>query len=235
MEEEGLLDRVSDRRKALDIPPSFLERFGLRFLSLFPRSNGAHAPFSLTDEELSVHVSWIMSQGLFLTSIVSILDVLPVVCLELQLKSATKLSSLMISLSTAGLTVALLPGELFFLFCISLYCAAALARFIDMNKHDMLGIFDTDRLLSRAALELDDPRVVLERVDAFKSISRWNLLLLGLLYKLKIVLSNVVLKFVFGLIFGDEFPIYLVSFFTEVFWNCVVLYKVQCRFISFLF
>jgi hypothetical protein len=219
----------------IDVPPSRLERFGLFVFSLFPKAVGAK-PFSISDEELNVHCFWVLLKGLFLCSIVSVLDVLPTVELEVYLRSIMW-PKLWITVFTAVLTGLLLLPELLLLFIIALYCAHQLANFLQIQDDNvaMMGVFNSERLLARAALELDDPQVRLESIDPFRSINRWSLLLLGLLYKLKIVLSNLVLKLLVGLAFGEDFPMYFISFAVEVFWNCVVLYKVvieglQCVF-----
>jgi len=128
----------------------------------------------LSDEELGVHVTWVLAQGLFLTSVISVLDVLPVV--ELEFALAGSASPLTISVATAALTAALLPIELLLLFLVALYCAHSVGSFVQLGEEQMLGAFNTDRqekallvvtppvffyllfrLLARAALELDDP------------------------------------------------------------------------------
>jgi hypothetical protein len=206
--------------EAFHVPPSVLERFGLAILRCLPHGEGFQ-PFSLTDEELNVHVTWVLAQGLFLTAVISILDVLPVVEMEFSLKQQ-QWSILAITAMTGGLTAFLLPFEILLLFIVALYCSSSLGSFVMLHDEKLLGVFAPDRLLARASLELDDPVVILRHVNAFKSISRRNLLILGLLYKLKIVLSNVVLRFTAKVIFGNDFPFYIISFLVEIFWNCVV-------------
>ncbi len=206
--------------EAFHVPPSVLERFGLAILRCLPHGEGFQ-PFSLTDEELNVHVTWVLAQGLFLTAVISILDVLPVVEMEFFLKQQ-QWSVLAITAMTGGLTAFLLPFEILLLFIVALYCSSSLGSFVMLHDEKLLGVFAPDRLLARASLELDDPVVILRHVNAFKSISRRNLLILGLLYKLKIVMSNVILRFTAKMIFGSDFPFYIISFLVEIFWNCLV-------------
>jgi hypothetical protein len=233
--ERGTLD-------AATAPASSLERLGLLVLRAFPDPKTHFPPFSRTDEELDVDVSFVMAKGLLLTTLVSVAQVLPCVQLEQALQPQWYAS-----LASVALTVVTLPGEIALLFCVALYCAHCVGGLIDLHAKSGVvgaafapnrplarraaqlgeeGTFGPSRLLARSALELSDPVVRLRDINPFRSISRTNLLLLGLLYKLKIVLSNAVLKGLHRLVGLDVFfPAYLISFATEVFWNGVVLYK----------
>ena len=93
----------------------------------------------------------------------------------------------------------------------------------------VFGPFSITNILARTALELHDPELSILGIDPFKRISKKNLFLLGLLYKLKIVLTNFAGKFLLRSIFGRVIAgisINYIALPVECFWNGVVLIRV---------
>jgi hypothetical protein len=91
------------------------------------------------------------------------------------------------------------------------------------------GLFSVKHILARTALELPDPELKILGIDPFKRISKKNLLVLGLLYKAKIFVTNMVVKY--GLVYtaGNTIlgiPILYEALPVECFWNCVVIKRV---------
>jgi hypothetical protein len=97
------------------------------------------------------------------------------------------------------------------------------------------GPFNITNILSRAALELHDPELHILGIDPFRRVSKKNLLLLGLLYKIKIMLTNFIAKFLLlhtvgatvgaGLVAGG-ISINYIALPVECFWNAVVILRV---------
>lgn len=84
-------------------------------------------------------------------------------------------------------------------------------------------------LLARAALELPDPVVRYLGVDPLKQISRPRLLLVGVLYKAKVVLTSVAAKFILqrlGGKFVSRVGLAWVSVPVTALWNAIVMYRV---------
>jgi hypothetical protein len=102
---------------------------------------------------------------------------------------------------------------------------------IRSHKKDFLqsGPFNITSILSRTALELHDPELRILGIDPFERVSRKNLLILGLLYKLKIVLTNLAGKFLLKTVFGPAMAGISISYIAlpvECFWNMVVIRRV---------
>jgi hypothetical protein len=84
-------------------------------------------------------------------------------------------------------------------------------------------------LLARAALELPDPVVSYLGVDPMKHISRSRLLIVGFLYKTKVILTTVAAKFIlqrFGGKMVSRIGLAWISVPVAAVWNAVVMYQV---------
>jgi hypothetical protein len=84
-------------------------------------------------------------------------------------------------------------------------------------------------LLARAALELPDPVVRYLGVDPMKHISRPKLLIVGFLYKAKVILTTVAAKFIlqrFGGKLVSRVGLAWVSVPVSALWNVIVMYQV---------
>jgi hypothetical protein len=91
------------------------------------------------------------------------------------------------------------------------------------------GVFGVKNILARTALELPDPELKLLGIDPFKRISKKNLLVLGLIYKAKIFVTNFVIKYGLKFSVGETIygiPILYEALFVEAFWNGIVLKRV---------
>ena len=91
------------------------------------------------------------------------------------------------------------------------------------------GPFSITNILSRAALEIQDPELHILGIDPFKRVSKKNLLLLGLLYKCKIILTNLVAKWLLLHMVGPTIggiSINYIALPVECFWNALVIRRV---------
>lgn len=92
-----------------------------------------------------------------------------------------------------GSTIVLAVAEFFVLFHLSIqlvYYQASYAGFDPTNEDPLYAPDTISRLLTRAALEIPDPVVKLLKIDPYRRVSRGRLLLAGLLYKTKVIISN---------------------------------------------
>lgn len=208
----------------------FLERFGLYYLNFFKKIDTIHNAFEKTDAELIKKVNFIGLKGMLLSSIIGIICVFPTVWVDVHFAE----KNIWIHYGwVAAVTIVSIIIEIYLLFLIALKAVYEVSELINLHASEKDleadGLFSVKHILARTALELPDPELKILGIDPFKRISKKNLLLLSLLYKAKIFVSNVVLKyfllfFVGKTIFGVS--ILYEALLVECFWNCVVIYRV---------
>jgi len=207
-----------------------LERFGVYYLNLFRKKDLTHHVFDFSDEDLTAKVRRISNKGIFLSALVGLLCVWPTVYVGVLEQHAPWY----IQYSWVGIvTLISIVIELYLLFVIALRAVHEVSELINMHSHakDFLesGPFSITNILSRAALELADPEMHILGIDPFKRVSKKNLLLLGLLYKCKILLTNIVAKFLLLHMVGPTVAgvsINYVALPVECFWNGLVILRV---------
>ena len=137
-----------------------------------------------------------------------------------------------------AVTLAATLVEFYLLFVIALKAVHEVSELINIRSHAaapdrqhflQTGPFSITHILSRAALEIQDPELHILGIDPFKRVSKKNLLLLGLLYKCKIVLTNLVAKWLLlhtvGATIGGV-SINYIALPVECFWNALVIRRV---------
>ncbi len=210
--------------------PSLLEKFGVYYLTLFKRIDSVHNVFDMTDEELSKKIKHISLKGIILSSLVGLICVFPTVWADVEF---TNRPALVHYGWVACVTLISIAIEFYALFVIALKSVYEVSDLINMHatKYELLdsNVFGVKNILARTALELPDPELKILGIDPFKRISKKNLFILGIFYKAKIFLTNLVLKnvlkytvgnFLFGAsILYEALPV-------EAFWNSVVLRRV---------
>jgi hypothetical protein len=215
------------------MPPtkdSLLERFGLFYLNLFKRIDRDHNVFTFTDEQITKKVNRITTKGIVFSSLTGLVCVFPTVWVDIYLAN----SPWQVHYGwMAGVMLLSIPIELYLLFIIALKAVYEVSEMINMRaiEKDFLkeGAFSVKNILARTALELPDPELKILGINPFERISKRNLLVLGLLYKAKIFLTNLVLKYGLILTVGNVLwgiPVLYEALFVEIFWNAVVIKKV---------
>jgi hypothetical protein len=133
----------------------------------------------------------------------------------------------------ALVTIVSIAIEFYVLFIIALKAVYEVSELINMHatQSELTGnsVFSVQHILARTALELPDPELKILGIDPFKRISKKNLLILGLFYKAKILLTNLVLKYLLRFAVGKilfGIPILYEALPVECFWNSVVLRRV---------
>jgi hypothetical protein len=207
-----------------------LEKFGIYYLNLFRRQDlGQHA-FDLTDEELTRRVNRISSRGMLLSGIIGLICVWPTVYISV-LKQHEPWYILYGWIAAVTLLSVII--EFYVLFVIALKAVHEVSELVNMRRHerDFLvdGPFSITNILSRAALELPDPEMHILGIDPFKRVSKKNLLLLGLLYKCKILITNFVARWLLTFTVGPTIRGISISYIAlpvEYFWNALVIRRV---------
>ncbi len=220
-------------KQIVDIPghqPSRLEKFGVYYLTLFRRIDSDHSVFDLSDKELANRIRRITMKGMVLSSIIGLVCVFPTVWVDIYFQNSTPLIHYGWVAAVAIFSIAI---ELYVLFIIALKAVYEVSELINMHasKNELLNnsVFSVKNILARTALELPDPELKILGIDPFKRISKKNLFVLGLLYKAKILLTNLVLKYLLRFTVGNfllGISILYEALPVECFWNSVVLRRV---------
>ncbi|MEN9571263.1 MAG: hypothetical protein RL172_2494, partial [Bacteroidota bacterium] len=187
------------RKPVIDIPahkPSRLERFGIFYLTLFRRIDADHSVFDFTDAALASRIRRISIRGMLLSSLIGMACVFPAVWVDVYLQEAPALQHYG---WVAAVTLVLVAIEFYVLFIIALKAVYEVSELINMHaaQNELLQstVFSAKNILARTALELPDPELKILGIDPFKRISKKNLFILGLLYKAKIIITNMLLKY----------------------------------------
>jgi hypothetical protein len=131
------------------------------------------------------------------------------------------------------LIVAMLAIEMIVLFWLGLRTVHGLACLTGHHGvQDDPFLAETDtvaNMLARAALEVPDPVILYLGIDPLKHVPKSRLLFVGALYKAKVLLSSLLIKFVFVRIFGkgsSRLGFAWVAIPVTGIWDAVVMYKV---------
>jgi len=210
--------------------PSRLEKFGVYYLKLFRRIDLDHSVFDIPDEELARRIRRISIKGMLLSSLTGFVCVFPTVWVDLYFENSPHLVHYG---WVALVTIISIAIEFYLLFLIALKAVYEVSELINMHatESELTGnsIFRVQNILSRTALELPDPELKILGIDPFKRISKKNLLVLGIIYKAKILLTNLSLKYILRFTVGRfvfGISILYVALPVECFWNSVVLRRV---------
>lgn len=209
---------------------SLLERFGIYYLELFGKKDLTHYVFDIPDEVLEQKIRRISAKGITLSAITGFVLVWPTVYIDLLKQN----ESWYIHYAwTGGVTLVSIAIEFYLLFLIALKAVHEVSELVNLHAHkkDFLqsGPFSITSILARAALELPDPEMEVLGIDPFERISKKNLLILGLLYKLKITITNFAAKFLLWNTVGKTIAGISVNYEAlpvECFWNGVVIDRV---------
>ncbi len=210
--------------------PPLLEKFGLYYLGMFRRRDSTHSVFDLTDAELSRRIRRITRKGIIFSSLIGIICVFPTVWVDVHFTPSSFWKHYG---WVAGVTLVSIIIEFYVLFIIALRAVYEVSELINIHatKNELLedGPFSVKNILARTALELPDPELKILGIDPFKRISKKNLFILGLIYKAKILVTNLVLKLGLKYSVGNSLlgvPILYEALPVECFWNSMVIRRV---------
>lgn len=214
----------------LTAKPDRFERFGLYHLDRFPRGGSGGDAFGLEDGELTRQVDRISSWGVAWSCLAGMIFVFPMIHVDVLLEGASVWVHYGWVVSVMAVATII---EFYCIFYISLKAVHKVGELIHLENvmHESLedGVFGVRNILARTALEIEDPELRILGIDPFKRISRKNLFVLGLLYKGKIIVTNLVIKAILRLTVGSALigiPILYAAVPVEMFWNGLVILKV---------
>ncbi len=220
-----------------------LERFGVYYLDLFRKKDLTHHVFDFSDAELGAKVDRISAKGIIFSALVGLICVWPTVRIGVLRQNDPWFTQYA---RVGAVTLVSMIIEFYLLFIIALKAVHEVSELINMRSHAaspqgpgasfpdqkyflQSGPFSITNILSRAALEIQDPEMHILGIDPFKRVSKKNLLLLGLLYKCKIILTNMVAKWLLLHTAGPTIAgisINYVALPVECFWNALVIRRV---------
>lgn len=208
--------------------PGWFEAWGVRAIArLQKKSSGVAAT---TDEELTARVQKITWQHAFFAFLIGAISAAGTVITE-EMYAAEPAVWLYTRVAVVtGILTAIEFIVLFYLSLRTVHCisvATGHARFLFEKEDPVVAL---PNMLARAALEIPDPVRRALGIDPLARVSRWKLLLLGLLYKAKIMASNVLAKLLLRRLFGKSlFRVVSVAYIAVPItglWNAFVIWKV---------
>jgi hypothetical protein len=208
-----------------------LENFGVYYLKTLQKNNKKSLPLPISDKELVGKVRWLTLRGIILSALVG--------CASAYVSVQTAVyfegSSPWLYYGMLAFNTLLATGvEFYFLFIIALRSVNAIADLTNTKfTNDQFtedGPFNIINILARAAMEIPDPPIKVLDIDPFKEISRSRLVIAGFVYKLKIFLSNILLRVILQRLAGKSFIRYSIPWVSlpiTGIWNAYILYKVS--------
>jgi hypothetical protein len=207
-----------------------MEKFGTYYLDVLGKRELTHHVFDFTDKELNRKIKKISAKGIILSALVGSVCVWPTVYVDLLKQNEPWKIHYAWTISVTIISIAV---EFYLLFIIAIKAVHEVSELINIHAHkkDFLqsGPFNVTNILARAALQLPDPEMKILGIDPFEQVSKKNLLILGLLYKVRITLTNFILKFLLRKSFGETIggiSINYIALPVECFWNGMVIYRV---------
>lgn len=207
-----------------------LEKFGIYYIKRFNKRKNLHETEIPADSAIKNYSKRILWISIFLAGCISILCVIPMVWADVHwAQDSFFVHYGYVALFTLGFTLV----EFYFLFIIALWAVHKVGMYLNCYAHKenayMYGPFGIIPILARTALEIQEPVLQDIGINPFKQISKRNLFIIGLFYKLKILLTNTVLKYILLFSFGNQIwgiPILYEAVPVEIFWNAMIIYKV---------
>ncbi|MDD5580133.1 MAG: hypothetical protein PHY16_12745 [Methylobacter sp.] len=222
---------IKKTRYTRETPVGFLERAGVNYYRRLAESVDSKSPDSVEDESLQFLSILITDYAAIIAFFIGVGSSIPAVVLEWQY--AEKMDFYHYIALQIGIGLLFLLVELVLLYWLGLktvHSVACLTRHHQADDESLLPGDDTvANLLARAALELPDPVIRYLGIDPLKYISRSRLLVIGALYKLKVILSSLVVKFLLTRMAGK---LGLRASFSWVaipitgIWDAIVIYRV---------
>jgi protein-S-isoprenylcysteine O-methyltransferase Ste14 len=207
-----------------------LERFGAYYLNLLGKREFGHHVFDFTDEQLHQKIKRISAKGIILSALSGLVCVWPTVYVDLLKQNEPWRVHYAWTIGVTLISVAL---EFYLLFIIAIKAVHEVSEMINIHAHkkELLqsGPFEVTNILARAALELPDPEMEILGIDPFEQVSKRNLLILGLLYKVRITVTNFLAKFILRHWLGEMIAgisINYIALPVECFWNGMVIHRV---------
>lgn len=210
-----------------------IERFGVWYIHrLAKRDERRKATRERNDHERLQAIRFLTTMSMVVAFLTGAITALVAVYYD---RMFVKESLWLYFLVTGTATVLTTVIELFLLGWLSVYTAYHLARMAGLNLANIQEKAyleeQMSQLLTRAALELPDPVHHFLGIDPLSKVSKNRLFVVGLVYKLKVFLSNVGARILLGKIVGSSMgkvSIFYVAVPITGLWDTIVVYRV-CR------
>lgn len=210
--------------------PSRFENFGVFYLKKLKEQDRDLSGVTISDDNLVKEVKRITIYGIVLSALIGFASAFISAFTDDYLTSADPLTHYgwLIVITTLATTV-----EIYLLFLIALKTVYRIADIINIkftrDENDNEFPFSIEKILARTAMELSDPKQDILGIDAFKKVPNYKLVLIGIAYKLKITLSNIVIRTALQKLFGRSIMRISVSYVAVPvtgIWNAWVTFKV---------
>lgn len=217
--------------------PGFLEKIGVKYYQYMAKKAGVSQVAQIPIDDLppdEVMCSLAENITHFAAIIAfSVGALTTVISVWFEWKYYQRMDELLYYFFYALIVVAMLAIEMGVLFWLSLRTVHGLACLTGLHhaNDDLLlpGKDTVTNILARAALEVPDPVVHYLGIDPLKHVPKTKLLFISLLYKAKVILSGLVVKFLLIRVFGkgsSRLGFTWIAIPITGIWDAFVMYKV---------
>jgi hypothetical protein len=213
----------------LDSQPGLFERWGIRYFHRLSRRFGHLDPVATTDEQMVRAVRGVTITGATIAFLIGALSAGGSVLAEILTLERPLIEHYA---WIGGVTLVLTAIEFAVLFVVSIHTVFRIARITGHQRLSQATSFQEGiipNLLARAALEIPDPVQRILGIDPLAKVSKKKMMAVGLIYKLKVVMSNVLAKLILKRILaksGVRMLAYWVSVPITGLWNAIVTFRV---------
>jgi hypothetical protein len=213
---------------------TLLEKIGIRYFSKLSKQLDYDATIHLknipSDKVLQVVANNITLNTVIIAFLVGALTTVPAVLFETYYRNsfATLHYYLWLSLITVVLLV-IEVGILYWLGMRSTYTLAQITGYEGEHENELPPEYDIKNMMVRSALELSDPTIEYLGINPHKYVSKKWIFITAILYKAKIVLSSILIKFILQKIasrYGVRMGFVWVSIPVTAIWDAIVMYHV---------
>jgi hypothetical protein len=227
------IDKTSYQR---DQPAGFLEKIGVQYYQYLSQKAGVGAIKNIPIDDLppdEIMATLANSLTNFAAIIAfSIGALTTVVSVWFEWEYAGRISDALYYSGYTLVILAMLSVEMTVLFWLGLRTVHGLACITGHHGSNDDSLADADtvpNMLARAALEVPDPVIHYLGIDPLKHVPKTQLLFVGVLYKAKILLSSLLIKFILVRVFGkgsSRLGFQWVAIPVTGIWDAFVMYKV---------
>ncbi len=214
---------------------NYFEKLGIRYFKHLYRKVKAehyiHIEGLPSDKIMQVIVQNITLNSLFIAFLVGALTTVPAVLIEIWYKTTMDTAHYYMLLGSVTLVMLIIElGVLYWLGLHAVHTLATITGHYQLEPDPTIPLeYQVERMLVRSALELPDPVVSYLGIDPTKNLSQKRVMLAGLLYKAKVILTSVILKLLLRKVagrFGVRMGFVWVSIPVTAFWDAWVMLHV---------
>lgn len=232
-EENPASDKTSYQRQQ---PAGFLENVGVKYYQHLAKKAGINDMEAVAIEDLPAD-NILCSLAENLTNFAAIIAfsigaLTTMVSVWFEWHYAGRISDVLYYSCYGVIVITMLVVEMTVLFWLGLRTVHGLACLTGHYQSNEDALDDTNavpNMLARAALEVPDPVIHYLGIDPLKHVPKTRLLFVGVLYKAKVLLSSLLVKFILVRIFGkgsSRLGFAWVAIPITGIWDAVVMYKV---------